>query len=56
MKKILCLMLQVLCIGTLSAQNFEKFFEDETLRVDYIFSGNATQQYIFLDGLSQTPL
>ncbi len=56
MKKILCLMLQVLCIATLSAHNFEKFFEDETLRVDYIFSGNATQQYIFLDGLSQTPL
>ncbi len=56
MKKILCLMLQVLCVGTLSAQNFEKFFEDETLRVDYIFSGNSTQQHIFLDGLSQTPL
>lgn len=56
MKRILCLMLQLACIGTLAAQNFEDFFENKTLRVDYIFSGNATQQYIFLDGLSQTPL
>lgn len=56
MKKILCLTLQLLCVGTLVAQNFEEFFEDKTLRVDYIFSGNATQQFIFVDGLSQTPL
>ncbi len=56
MKKILCILLQALCICTVTAQNFDDYFEDKTLRVDYIFSGNATQQYIFLDGLSQTPV
>lgn len=55
MKKIICIILQVLCIGTITAQTFENYFENKTLRVDYIFSGNATQQYIFLDELSQTP-
>lgn len=47
MKKIICIILQVLCIGTIMAQTFENYFENKTLRVDYIFSGNATQQYIF---------
>jgi len=56
MKKILCMMMQLVCIGTLAAQDFEEFFENKTLRIDYIFSGNATRQYIFLDELSQTPL
>ncbi len=28
---------------------FERYFHDKTLRVDYIFSGNAQQQFIALD-------
>ena len=34
------------------AQSFNDFFADQTLRVDYIFSGNASQQMVALDELS----
>ncbi|RRD02190.1 M64 family metallopeptidase [Prevotella sp. OH937_COT-195] len=37
-----------------SAQNFDEFFEDNTLRIDYIFSGNALSQKIALDCLSKS--
>lgn len=37
------------------AQNFAYYFQDNTLRVDYIFTGNARQQAIYLDELSQLP-
>lgn len=50
------MMLQLICMSTLAAQDFEEFFENKTLRIDYIFSGDATRQHIFLDALSQTPL
>lgn len=38
-----------------NAQNFNDYFEDKTLRVDYIFTGNATKQEIYLDELSSLP-
>lgn len=41
-------------VGT-NAQNFTDYFQDKTLRVDYIFTGNAEQQAIYLDELSQLP-
>lgn len=31
------------------AQNFDAFFENRTLRLDYIFAGNTTNQHAFLD-------
>ena len=34
------------------AQSFNDFFADQTLRIDYIFSGNASQQMVALDELS----
>ncbi|WP_177764606.1 M64 family metallopeptidase [Flavobacterium sp. I3-2] len=34
-----------------NAQNFDTYFEDKTLRLDYIFAGNNKQQYAFLDEL-----
>ena len=37
------------------AQSFTDNFEEKTLRVDYIFSGNRAQQYICLDELSSLP-
>lgn len=37
------------------AQNFEKYFEDKTLRLDYIFAGNAKEQHISVDQLSVSP-
>lgn len=47
-----------LCCGmatNIHAQQFQEFFEDNTLRIDYIFAGNHDKQYIFLDELSKTP-
>ncbi|WP_370526838.1 IgA Peptidase M64 [Bacteroides sp. 51] len=37
------------------AQKFSEYFIDKTLRVDYIFTGNAGHQSIYLDGLSSLP-
>ena len=37
------------------AQNFADYFQNKTLRVDYIFTGNTRQQAIYLDELSQLP-
>lgn len=36
----------------LRAQDFETHFAEQTLRIDYIFSGNASQQMVSLDDLS----
>ncbi len=55
MKHICCI---ILCFCTSIgsyAQNFADYFQNKTLRVDYIFTGNATQQAIYLDELSQLP-
>ncbi|MEY8686826.1 IgA Peptidase M64 [Bacteroides sp. AN502(2024)] len=55
MKHICCI---ILCFCTSIgsyAQNFADYFQDKTLRVDYIFTGNAAQQAIYLDELSQLP-
>lgn len=37
------------------SQNFEEYFIDKTLRIDYIFSGTAMTQDVALDQLSQLP-
>lgn len=38
-----------------SAQSFDAKFDDATLRLDYTFMGNATEQYIAIADLSTTP-
>lgn len=55
MKKYLTLCLLFLLTSVLNAQNFADHFLNKTLRVDYIFSGDATKQTIFVDELSQLP-
>lgn len=37
------------------SQTFDKFFTDKTLRIDYIFSGSATEQEISVDKMSCLP-
>lgn len=37
------------------AQQFNDFFEDNTLRIDYIFAGDHDKQEIYLDELNKTP-
>lgn len=43
-----------LCAG-IHAQDFNTYFADKTLRIDYLFTGNASQQSICLDELSTMP-
>ncbi len=56
MKQVLVSLL-LLCSSVVGsrAQNFDDFFVDKTLRVDYVFCGNAQQQTIYLDELSSLP-
>lgn len=53
MKQFCCTLLFFLATLTSYAQNFADFFQDKTLRVDYIFTGDANRQAIYLDELSQ---
>ena len=51
MKKIfLVIVLLALSVGT-KAQDFDRYFEDATLRLDYIFAGDFHSQNIYLDQL-----
>ena len=46
----------MLCCGlTVGAQTFEEWFEDKTLRLDYVFAGDASRQELYVDQLSQLP-
>lgn len=47
----LCFLLGI----TVQAQNFYDYFEDKTLRVDYIFTGDANKQEVYLDELCSLP-
>lgn len=55
MKQCFCICLAILMAASLSAQNFADHFENKTLRVDYVFTGDATHQAIYVDELSQLP-
>ena len=52
MKRFVILTL-LLFVNFLSAQNFNEFFEDKTLRLDYTFAGNSEKQHVFLDEIIQ---
>ena len=46
----------MLCCGlTVGAQTFEEWFDDRTLRLDYVFAGDASRQELYVDQLSQLP-
>ena len=55
MKKYSLFLLCLMAAISLHAQSFADYFADKTLRVDYIFTGNAAKQEICLDGLSCLP-
>lgn len=55
-KKLLFLFCSSIMASAASAQQFEEFFEDNTLRIDYIFAGDCHQQQIYVDELNKTPL
>ena len=55
MKKHILFLLCLIAVASTRAQVFADHFADKTLRVDYIFNGNASWQAICLDGLSALP-
>ena len=55
MKKYVCLLVCLFLANTLAAQDFTKYFEEKTLRVDYTFTGCADRQEIWVDELSSLP-
>ena len=55
MKKLFTLCACLASFFSLQAQNFNDYFEDKTLRTDYIFTGDAQKQEVYLDELSCLP-
>ncbi|MEG2156381.1 MAG: M64 family metallopeptidase [Bacteroidaceae bacterium] len=55
-KVFLFLLLSIVLIPNLVAQNFDSLFINRTLRVDYMFSGDSLHQSISLDEMSSSPL
>lgn len=54
MKKAFIIWILAACCWSLPAQEFEKFFTDSTLRLDYVFCGDATHQAIYLQDMHKT--
>ena len=55
MKRFALLALSLIAtLASVTAQTFEEYFIDKTLRIDYTFSGNSTEQYVALRELSST--
>lgn len=52
MKKIIIAAWLILANTAIHAQQFEDFFTEQTLRIDYVFTGNDHEQQIALDELS----
>ncbi len=54
---LLCVVLLMLHAqhSTLHAQQFSDYFEDRTLRLDYIFAGDSARQDIYVDQLNVMP-
>lgn len=55
MKKILIISTLLLSVACVQAQQFEDYFENRTLRLDYIFSGNYAHQELYVDELISMP-
>ena len=50
-KKIAWVLLAGAAVGPVSAQRFEDYFEDKTLRLDYVFAGTNRSQQLYVDEL-----
>ena len=55
MKKIFTFCLCALLHLPMAAQQFNDYFENKTLRTDYLFTGNAEKQEVQLDELNSLP-
>lgn len=55
MRKTILFFISLLTSFVLQAQVFSNYFTDKTLRLDYLFTGNASKQEICLSQLSSLP-
>ena len=55
MRKLFIISALLLSSFSAQAQNFDDYFEDKTLRLDYTFAGDAPRQQIFVDELVSLP-
>ena len=55
MNRIALFCLALIATLSLSAQDFDKFFEEGSLRVDYFHGGNSTEEFISNDALYHEP-
>lgn len=55
MKKLVTLLALLVLVIATQAQDFNQYFKNETLRLDYIFSGNRDRQQIAVDELCRIP-
>jgi len=55
MKRIILSTALLLTMVSVSAQRFEDYFEDRTLRLDYTFAGDVTLHQIYVDELVSMP-
>ncbi len=55
MKRLLSMLCLLCCITATYAQEFDQYFEDRTLRIDYNFAGNVKQQNLSVDELNVMP-
>lgn len=54
MRRLLLFAMACVMSMSLYAQDFDTHFEDATLRIDYTFMGNASEQYVALRDMSST--
>ena len=54
MRRFILAIASVMLSTTLIAQDFDKYFSDGTLRIDYTFMGNAQEQHVALRDMSYT--
>ena len=55
MKRAIAFICLIILCGSAEASNFEDYFEDRTLRIDYTFAGDSTRQDIYIDELCAIP-
>lgn len=55
MRKLLFSALAFFALTGANAQNFDDYFENKSLRLDYIFAGNANSQSIYLEEMKSLP-
>lgn len=55
MKRMIVSLLMLMAVVCASAQQFDAYFEDSTLRLDYIFAGNSAKQELYVDELVVMP-